>query len=462
MNKLIIAFILSLFVFGAVLSAPKAYATSEDEYLEYFEYTCNHFNLNPDDCYFVGFTVWGSKFNDNGNLVEGYNPTLYVCEKSYFDSHDKFLTINCYSKQYVAIYGTGSYLYQPFHNNIGVVSYSNTFYYYADNFSNTVFPLDYYGNFPDVNMIGFSDYSYADYHYIGSATKYGSVTSISNAGLLNELYDITFTIQGVSVPEFNNLISRVYSVAPVAVRDDSGYNLISLQCPQMQINEDVVIWGYYLFKPRYPDKYYFDGLKLSFGFDTLNTDDLGSEIPLYPDKNFYELSYNNTPVKSSGILTINSISFFYGSQIRSANNRELQIYDFSSDDNDLYPVFMFHSIGSVNMFSLGSFCYNFDSSGLYKFDENNNRVKVDDDEKEELSEKGKERADDTNNKLGYIPVSLSLNKLNDGFSWDNSQTYDFSSVAELLGSIFAQPFIIALMTACAVVGLIGLVLYGKR
>lgn len=455
MYKLFLPFGILLFLLGVVYTAPLAKA---DTLYTNSGFSESHFSEITEIAIDSSGHAWpyvtiidtkGTSFASNVYpvIISADKPTEFVINSEPVFTNRPF-------------YGLDSYFGLVIYN-----SNTDTFSLYSDfyDFSSTGFWVwRTYAVIANYQIPYTSDYDLFAYTVVDSDLVYGSIDSISDAGLLAELYDITFTVQGVSSDNYSNLISRVYAVAPVAVRDDSGYNLISLQCPQMQINEDVVIWGYYLFRPRYSDDYYFDGLKLSFGYDALNDSDIGTELSIYPSDDFYSLSVNNNPVRNSGILTVNSISFIYGTQIRTAYNREFSIFDFSSSESNLYPVFMFHSIGSVNIYSLGSFCYNFYDSGLYKLDDNDNPVKVDDEEKHKLSEAGNDRSHKLIDELGYIPVNLHLNTLNDGFEWNNTQTYDFTSVADLLGSIFAQPFIVTLMTACAVVGLIGLVLYGKR
>lgn len=464
MHKIVPFVSVVLIILVAVFTAPKVfamdipdnitvdYANPDDDVLAYFNQAVSMYKQS------VGLSVDDDVIVLLSDLRRGYN-TVEIFISSPTDSNPAWSFTS--SGSGITAYGSGMSSFYYYYTSGGNITFGGNrnapYFNFVKNGIN-------YTNFTSISSsnVAFTLYFMLDSWGDNSATKYGYIDSVSDAGLLSELYDITFTVQGVSSEDYNNLVSRVYAVAPVAVRDDSGYNMISLQCPQMQINEDIVVWGYYLFKPRYSDLYFFDGLKLSFGYDPLNDSDLGSELPLYPTSDYYGLFVDNNPVRSSGLLTVNSISFIYGTQIRSANNREYSIYDYNSNDDDLYPTFMLHSIGSINMYSLGSICYNFDDSGLSKLDDNDNIVKIDNATKLELSEKGNNRAKQLIDELGYIPVTLNLHGLNDNFQWDNSQTYDFSSVSELLGSIFVQPFIVTLMTACAVVGLIGLVLYGKR
>lgn len=296
----------------------------------------------------------------------------------------------------------------------------------------------------------------------GSIPSYGSIDSISSAGLLSELYDISFVVEGVSDDKHSSLISRSLDVTPFAVVDDTGYNLIYLEVPQLEtkLYHNDVVWGYYLFRPRYDtDKYFFNGLKLSFAYDPLqDTSDLTS----YPDSSFFETSVNSQPISPNSGLTVNSMSFLFGGSVHTYSNRVLIGYDYSSTDNNLYPTFMFHSIATCNRFSVGSFCYNFDDSGLMVVDEQGNATPATEDDKDDLADNGNDRNENTKSELGFVPRSVRFNTLNDGFSWENSGVYDFSSVGSLLGSLFSNSFILTIATACCVVGLIGYVLYGKN
>lgn len=288
------------------------------------------------------------------------------------------------------------------------------------------------------------------------------ITSISSAGLLSELYDVSFVVEGVSDDKHSSLISRSLAVTPTAVVDDTGYNLIYLEVPQLgtDLYHNDVIWGYYLFRPRYDtDKYFFNGLKLSFAYDSLqDTSDLTS----YPASSFFGASVNSQPLSPNGGLTVNSMSFLFGGSVHTYSNRFLNGYDYSSSDSNLYPTFMFHTIATCNRYSAGSFCYNFDDSGLMIVDEQGNAYVATDDDKDDLADDGNNRNDDTKEELGFVPRAVNYPSLVQNFDYnaDFSQ-YDFSGSKSLFDIIFEHEYIMSIFFMSIVFGILGYVLFGK-
>lgn len=445
MKHTVFLFTFLFFVVGLIFSAPKAYAYDFPESVpsdvsEQLNETIEHFNIDFTDdwgyLYFIGQTVQGDD-----------SPRVMIFP-------DKTKTVEFGTNRLVYDNNTSSLWYLSYCSWTGdplsfITSYDGTFYSSSNG--------SLYGNI-DSSLVSIGSF-FSDYISIDS-TQYGSVDSISNAGLLARMYDITFT-PTISFPANSSLLNQSFKAVPVAVRDDTGYNVISLQVPQLGAYADTIFYGQFHLKPHFTSsEYYFNSFKMSFGSDPLNENDDIYDDTITSDMFHLLVDINGTvSVPSSKIMTVNSLSFFYNTKIQDYSNREFVIFDYSSDDDNLYPDFRFEGIGSINIYSAGTIVYNCDFSGLFDVSEN---APATPDKVKKLSDEGNDDSSDTVDTLGYIPRDVSYPDFNQGFDIGNPDIPDFSVLGNIFSFMFENRVIRVMLINCLLVGLAGFVLYGKK
>lgn len=282
--------------------------------------------------------------------------------------------------------------------------------------------------------------------------------SYSDMNLLADFYTVTFTPEYASVSTTigDSLIGNTYPCVFNKVRSDNGYDMISIQCMPLAVASDVVFYGKYTFHLGHNSSYTFDNLKLSFCTDIPR--EQPDEPNFYiPDDSFFKLELLDDTVFRPLSFTVNSLTFTNNSnRIVSYSNRVFTAFDYSKTGNS-YPMFFFSGCANSNMYSAGSFIYNFKYDNVVHSGTN-----LDDDDIEEQRKKGKKKNDDERENSAYVPTYINYSTLNDSFSFDDRGNFDFSSVSDVLGWFFRNSFILTLVMACCIVGMIGYVLYGKR
>ena len=478
MNNIRFIIILPILALVAVLSAPKAKALSDLEQATQDAYFVieNYYNDSPENIadYCVFYAYDFSEFN--GSLTNNGIRTLVYKQND--------VTAGNYP-QYSGIlaafnFGGQSQSYVSLNNAIVFAGTSNTPWYYGSgtNFvrrpsqghiwnlgirsEHLVNPFIIHGSVSSSAVYGLpfdSDVLRAQYVQETFVAGESTVDNPSSLGMLRKMYDIFFVPEYCSSSAGDVLLNKSYPVVLVDVQSDTGYNLISLQVPDLYIKKDVVFYGRYRLKSRESDKYYFHQLKFSLATEkpVVSEEDIDQGFYLMDDV-YYRLNVDNNIITNSSSLSVNSLSFLYNTTYVNYTNRSLTTFDYSSN-NDVYPddVF-FYGVGSINGYSSGSFLFNFEYGSLNNVSDDS---PVSPEDIPDLEKQGREDNDDTRGKTPYIPQSVLYPALDDNFVWSDSGDYDFSSVSDVLEWFFFNDFIFKIALACCVVGLVGYVLYGK-
>ena len=320
---------------------------------------------------------------------------------------------------------------------------------YDDNFLFTNMPID---SNETTGIVGIGSF----------APSFGSVESISDAGLIYRLYDISFYVNDASTTAEGaaDLIGNTYPCVVTSVRDNSGYNLVSLQCPSLQGYEGVCFYGQFRFVPKVEQRYYFRNLSFALGTKKVNAEDLEDTTPHanVPLDEFYCLVVGQDTITSNVFLTVDDIKFFAYNRVEEFRNHTLTVFDYS-EDNLRAPPFTFYAVGSINMYSPGSFILNFRYSSIY---DAVSQRDLTDDEIAELSEEGFEQNQRQKAVLGYTPTYSKSYAPDTSFNADFSFTHEWSAMLSDVMDMFFQPFIITAVVAMLSVALIAYAIFGKR
>lgn len=433
------------FVIGALLYAPLAYAETPAD--DSFELLASYYNIEGSLTDYA-FLYW---LNGDGRVclkvfTEETSSVTIVRQNgdsdTYFSASPSPLPSNPTSVYTLFYIGTRAY-------------YSNDYTAVNIDMSGTD-GAQFYGSFDDTSVHFPEAFSGGRTFSYEQVALNSSISSVSDAGLLAELYDITFTPTKI-MPENASfpLLNQELAVAPIAVVDDTGYNLISLQVPQLGYYTDIVVFGDYKFTPRDVSKYSFDKLTLSFGVDKLNTNDEEYTGDITNDDFACTFAGWDLPENT---LTVNSLSFIFNTKIQNYSNIELAVFDFTTNTQGSYPAGTFSSIGSTNIKSAGSFCYNFTFEAV---NDVQNQTPLTPEELDDLSKSGRERTTKVVTQFGYVPREFTANTLDVDFGDWQPTDYDFSAANGLL-SILLNNFIIDIILACVSIGIVGLILYGKQ
>ena len=292
-----------------------------------------------------------------------------------------------------------------------------------------------------------------------SASSVSEVVNYSDINLFSGFYDITFEPLAASNDSTTaqKFLNHSYPCYLTGVLSDNGFNMASIQCPALAESVDTCFYGIVSFNKSKGSAYSFDDFTLSFTTDLPSDADIiapdADDYPLlkrYDGSSFVE--YNNVVS-----MTVNSMRFINNSNTTvSYSMRELSSIDYRASSSS-YDGFVFYCSINSNIYSSGSFVYNFTYS-----DVKNNGTSLDELDKDDVADEGKKKNAKTKKDYAYFPRYNTYNPLNDSFDWNDSGDYDFSIVSDLLGWFFENSFILTLVTACCVVGLVGYVLYGKR
>ena len=462
----------------AVFSAPKANALSDLEQATQDAYYVieNYYNDSPENIadysvfYAYDFSNFNGSLTNNGirtlvykksDVTMGNYPD-FIGGLAYFGfggQSQTYVTLNysvvfAGSSNTACYYGTGTnFVRRPSQGhiwNLGIRSdhLVNPFIIHGSVSSSSVYNLPYE-----------HDVMRAEYVQETFVAGESTVDNPSSLGMLRKMYDIFFVPEYCSSSAGDALLNKSYPVVLVDVQSDTGYNMISLQVPDLYIKKDVVFYGRYRLKSRESDTYYFHQLKFSLASElpVVSEEDIEQGFYLV-DNVYYRLAVDSNTITNSSSLTVNSLSFLYNTTYVYYTNRSLTTFDYSSN-NDVYPDdIYFYGVGSINGFSSGSFLFNFEYGSLNNVSDDS---PVPPEDIPDLEKEGRDDNDDTRDKTPYIPQSVLYPALDDNFNWSDSGDYDFSSVSDVLEWFFFNDFIFKIALACCVVGLIGYVLYGK-
>lgn len=440
--------------------------------LDVVDSICTHFNLDEENCVYMYRTA----FNDRAQVLKPYyqvvvfettsDPTFTTGDNNGSPSPDTLYSYDISSSN-TRFYFINWYWDVSYNSSTGSNSFSSNGSFYS-NRSNRVIvdnqnyytytnPVRWYTTF-NPSQVSRND-NYVTFEEESPPTS--EVSNFTNLDLLSSYYDITFIATSANVVNetTNAHLNHVYPCYLQKVKSDNGYDMLSIQCPSLVsttdfMNEWYCYYGTFAIKRAKSSNHYdIVDMTLSFAVDIPTYD---NENYTVPEDSFFtcevlDLEQNLSPVS----FTVNSlvVTSASGAGYR-YHNRVMRAFDFSHTGNS-YPIFSFHGVANSCISTSGSFLYNLTYSDLLK-----DGVSLTQEEVEEEEDKGKKKNDDT--KGGSPYVQKIINRYDETLSFDDPHIpdYDFSSLGSVFHLLF-NDYLVDLMLACASVGLIGYILFGK-
>lgn len=423
-----------------------------------FELLCQHYNLDTnklgtdyDFFYYETLTM--------------NNTTTYTCTIIDIAGTDfQFVpnSGNYPSSFYIQLSDRNAHFYTLNEYFVGNFSYGKdiNYTYLAPNTNKgQTFPMYLYGNFPAEQITNLTQYGlYITYE---GGTSESEVESSSDLGLFSAFYNITFTPLYASSDDtyVQSCIGNIYPCYLTDVSSDNGYTMLALQCGALAKHQDVVFYGEYHFNLRKQSSYLLDDMSLSFATDVpYEPDDSDFFIP---SSSFFKVGLLDNPPDGTDLtrsvpFTVSKLSFLNASnKVVSYNSREMIAFDYKTDTS-VYPYITFWACCNANMYSAGSFVYNFDYSDI-----TNGGTSLTPDEIDDLEDEGESENDDTRQKTVYIPKYVEYPSDRVTFDDPSIPDYDFATLGDVFRKLF-NDYIIEMMIACASIGLLGYVLFGRR
>lgn len=469
---------LGFLIFYPSMSAKCADLTDEQmedaSVLDVVDSICTHYNLDEDNCVYM----YRRAFNDWYRILKPYyqvvvfetssDPSFTTGDNNGSpipDTNYPYDISDCNSRFYYVSWGSNGVEYFSCVGNSSPFSSNGTFY---SNLSNRAI-VDYVNVYTYTNPVRWyttfnpSQVTRNDNYvtFEQETPPISEVSNFTNLDLLSSYYDITFIATSANVENetTNAHLNHVYPCYLQKVKSDNGYDMLSIQCPSLVsttdfMNEAYCYYGTFAIKRAKSSNHYdIVDMTLSFAVD----------IPTYENENFsvpedsfftcsvLDLEESLTPVT----FTVNSlvVTSASGAGYR-YHNRVMRAFDFSHTGNS-FPIFSFHGVANSCISTSGSFLYNLTYSDLLK-----DGVSLTQEEVEEEEDKGKKKNDDT--KGGSPYVQKIINRYDETLSFDDPHIpdYDFSSLGSVFHLLF-NDYLVELMLACASVGLIGYILFGK-